>query len=384
MKRSLKTKLRIRFILMAMLSLFLIQSLIVGVSIFNNYLDLVKKSDMLISQLHNNPTVAVRYFSVKIPQGKDTAYPDVVQHVSITAENAASLTQRALAMKRTNGFLEGYRFRIYQNENGTKIYFLLRESSIEMFWTAAENLMWVSFAGLIVIGVLLIPLSGWVVQPIVENHRKQKVFITSAGHSLKTPLTVISANAQLLESEIGSSQWLEGIQKQVGHLTQMTQDLLTLSRTDEYENPLVRDSFSLSDVFEDMLEAYRVIAKQKGIQLDYLPQENLTYSGSEAEVQQLIQILLDNACKYCLEDGYIRITTKRNFHGVHISVANTARLQRDEKTDLLQRFQRGQNAAGIPGFGLGLSIAKAIADRHNGALTISNTADTFRVEVVLR
>ena len=100
MKRTLKTKLRIRFVVLAILSLLLIQSLIVGVSIYNNYRDLVKKSDMLISQLHNNPSGASRYFSVKIPAGKDTVYPDVVQHVSVTVEEATAFAQSALSQNR--------------------------------------------------------------------------------------------------------------------------------------------------------------------------------------------------------------------------------------------------------------------------------------------
>lgn len=124
MKNPLKAKLRIRFILLAMLSLMILQSIIIGVSIYNNYYDLAAKSDMLISQLHNNPTGSSRYFSVKIPAGKDTVFPDVVQHVSITADEAVSFAQQALAQKREKGFISGYRYHLYQNENGTKIYFL--------------------------------------------------------------------------------------------------------------------------------------------------------------------------------------------------------------------------------------------------------------------
>ena len=99
MKNTLKRKLRIRFVLLAMISLLLVQCVIVGVSIYHNYQDLVTKSDMLISQLHNHPSGASRYFSVKIPAGNEAIYPDAVQHISITADEATALTQRALAKK---------------------------------------------------------------------------------------------------------------------------------------------------------------------------------------------------------------------------------------------------------------------------------------------
>lgn len=385
MKKTLKTKLRIRFVLLAMMSLLLIQSVIVGVSIYNNYRDLVAKSDMLISQLHNNPSGASRYFSVKIPVGKDTIYPDAVQHVSITADEATSFAQGALAKKHEKGFIDGYRYHIYKNESGIKMYFLLRESSIEMCVTAAENMIAVSMIGIIAIGAILIPVSSWVVKPLIDNHRKQKEFITAAGHELKTPLTVMSTNAQLLQSEIGQNDWLDGIQKQITHLTQMTHHLVALSKAEEYDHPLIRECFSFSDALRDVVETYKVVAKQNGIQIEHTAQEDIEYSGSKEEVQQLIQILLDNACKYCPRNGFINIITRRTFHGVCLSVVNTVEpLFGENDESLLQRFRRGHNAAGKTGFGLGLSIAEAIVNRHNGHLTVSTaTKGTFRVEVVL-
>lgn len=384
MKNPLKKKLRIRFVLFSMLSLFLLQSAIVGISIYNNYRDLVTKSDMLISQLHNKPSGSSRYFSVRIPTGKDTVYPDVVQHVSVTAEQAATFAQKAVATGRDRGFLEGYRYHIYRNESGTRIYFLSRESGIEMCISAARNMIWVSVLGLLGVCLLLILVSGWVVKPLVDNHNRQKAFITAAGHELKTPLTVISTNAQMQQMESGDSRWLQGIQQQVIHLTKMTNDLVTLSKAEEYDNPLLREAFSFSDTLEEMVQTYEVIAKQKDIRLEATVTPALIYSGSRAEVQQLVQILLDNACKYCPPEGVIRVSAKKSFHGVSLSVVNTAQPLQEDLQTLRQRFSRGQNAAGTTGFGLGLSIAEAIARRHKGNITVSADAEgNFCVEVVL-
>lgn len=385
MKRTLKTKLRIRFVLLAMAALLLIQSLIVGISIYHNYRDLTEKSDMLISQLQNNPSGASRFFSVKIPAGKDAVYPDVVQHVSVTVQEAESLAQRALTGGGEKGFLDGYRYRIYQNESGTKIYFLFRESSIDMCKAAGQNMILTSLVGLVIIGALLIPVSGWVVKPLVDNHNRQKRFITSASHELKTPLTVISTNAQLLESEIGQSEWVDGIKQQIAHLTRMTCNLVTLSKAEEYDNPVQRETFLFCDVLQDVAQTYEVIAKQNGIRIEYALADEIAYFGSKAEVQQLMGILLDNACKYCPRDGFIRVSAKRCFHGVRLCVVNTAQPISKESAELLQqRFHRGENATGKAGFGLGLSIAEAIANRHNGHLAVSaNTKGEFCVEVVL-
>ncbi|MBO5867428.1 MAG: HAMP domain-containing histidine kinase [Oscillospiraceae bacterium] len=385
MKSTLQAKLRMRFVLLAVLSLLLVLSVIVGLSIYHNYRDMEEKSDMLISQLQNNPSGGSRYFSVKIPAGRDAVYPDAVQHVTVTAEEAASYAAQALAQDQDRGFIDGYRYRIYRNESGTKIYFLYRESAIEMCRTAAKNMIVVSVIGLLLIGVVLIPVSGWIVKPLVDNHNKQKQFITAAGHALKTPLTVISTNAQLLETEIGENEWLNGIRKQTAYLTEMTQELVTLSKAEEYENPLVRENFSFSETLQDILEFYEVLGKEKGISLQTQLQEGISYSGSKAEIQHLLQILLDNACKYCTAEGHITIDARQNHNGVKLTVINTAENLGEDCDILLQRFYRGKNAEGKTGFGIGLAIAEAIANRHNGHLKASVTpAGEFCVEVTLR
>lgn len=385
MKRNLKRKLRARFVVLTMLSLFLVQSVIVGVSIYHNYKDLTAKSDMLIAQLHKNPSGAGRYFSVKIPVGTDTVYPDAVRHVSVSAEEAADFAHRALSQDRERGFLDGYRYRIYRNENGTRIYFLLRESGIEMCKLAAENMIAVSLLGLVAVGSALIPVSGLVVKPLIDNHRKQKQFITAAGHELKTPLTVIRTNAQLLETEIGKSPWLDGILEQTDRLTDMTGNLVLLSRAEEYDNPLIRKNFPFSEVLSEEIRSFEGIAGQKGITVEAPLPTAAEYCGNEAEIRQLIRILMDNACKYCPEGGLLRIQAKYSRRGVSLTVANTSQsLSEDEVKALLQRFRRGRNATGKSGFGLGLSIAQAIAVRHGGRLSISvSREDEFQVEVLL-
>lgn len=384
MKKSLKTKLRIRVVALTLLSLVLIQSGIVAVSILQNRRDLESKSDMLIAQIHHNPSTANRYFSVKLPAGKDTVYPDAVQHVSVTAEESADFARRALAQKRERGFLDVYRYRVYRNENGTKIYFLHRASAIETCRSAAWNMIGVSLAGLLAIGLILIPLSAWIVKPIVDNHNKQKQFITSASHQLKTPLTVISTDAQMLQEEIGQSPWLDGILKQTEHLTKMTGELVLLSKAEEFDSPLHRARFSFSDVLRDEAEGYAAAAKQKNVQME-LHVEETEYCGSPDELRQLFRVLLDNACKYCPEKGTIRIEAKETFRGVRLQIANTAEAALADSRLLTERFQRGRNAAGTGGFGLGLSIAKAIAERHDGRLRIAaDGKGEFRVEVILR
>ncbi len=386
MKNTLKTKLRIRFVLFAVLGIFLLLAGIVFVSIHQNFRDMTEKSDLIISGLYRNPSEHIRYFSVKIPAGKSEIYPDVMQYSSITGDQVRSLSREALERGEEKGYLDGFRYHVYQNENGSRIYFLSRHSSIEMCKTAAQNLILISVLGLLGVALLLIPISGLVVAPLLENDRKQRAFITSAGHELKTPLTVISTNVQMLSMEIGENEWLAGIQKQITHLTKLTHDFATLSKIEEYTNPVVRESFSFSDLLEDAVETYTYIAHQRSVKIECAPLTQLEYVGSKAEIRQLLHILLDNACKYSTKNSVIRIDFKKTIQGLHLSVANPTKLLKEEKAKLfVQRFHRGSNAEKESGFGLGLSIAEAIALRHHGHLSVStDTKGEFRVEVVLR
>jgi len=384
-KKSLRTKLRIRFVVLTLLGLFLMQSVIVGLSIWQNLRDLEKKSDQLISQLYHHTSGASRYFSVKMPAGKETLYPVELQNVSVTSKGAVEMARWVLDQKEERGFIGGYRYHVYQNESGTVIYFLSREVALETCRIAAENLVGISVLGLGLIGVALIPLSRWVVRPIVVNHRKQKEFITSAGHELKTPLTVISTQAQLLKSEIGENPWLTGMEKEIEHLTELTHQLVALSRAEEYENPLHRERFSFSRALEEVAEVYAVIAGERGIKMTKEIPEGLEYWGSRTEIQQLLQILLDNACKYCPQGGSLELCAKGGLRGVHLAVTNsTDPIPPSQEGLLLHRFSRGANAEGKSGFGLGLSLARSIAERHGGRLTVFVTHEgEFRAEVNL-
>lgn len=384
MKNTFKTKLRIRFVALTMAALCLLLSIIVSASIYNNYADMVAKSDLIISQLSNSPSAGVRYFSVNVHPGKGAVKPDAVQHISITPEQAAVYAKKVIDSGEDIGFIDGYRYRIYRSNAGIRIIFLSRSSSIEMLRTASANLIWVSLLSLLVVFILLSLLSGWVVDPLLENHRKQKQFITAASHELKTPLTVISTNAQLLQEEIGENPWIAGILQQTEHLSEMTCDLVTLAKAEEYEAPMCRDRFCLSAVLTEALGFYKGLAEKNNIHFSCQLPETLAYTGSEKEIKQLIGILLDNAFKYCPEGGDIQVIAKKELRGIRITLLNTTNSLADISS-VTERFYRGENAANTRGFGLGLSIAQSIANHHNGKLSVrTESDDRFFVEVTLR
>ena len=384
MKKSLKKSLQIRFVLLSMAVLLLLQGAIVGFSIWHSYQDMVSKSDVILFQLRKNPSASSRYFSVNVHPGKGSVRIDTVQNVSVTPAQAGEYAKAVIHSDEDKGFIDGYRYHIYTDTEGMRILFLSRQSSLEMHRSTCKSLILFSLGGLTIMCIVLVLLSGVVVTPIVENHNKQKQFITAAGHQLKTPLTVIRTDAQMLQEEIGNSEWIDGILTQTDRLTQMTNDLVTLSRSEEYSNSIITEDFSLSDMIDEISSFYEAIARRNNVALHASVPEELSYRGNPEEIRQLVSIFLDNATKYCTPGGQITLTVKKELWGVSLRVENTCPNMGERSGSMFtQRFFRGENAAGKEGSGLGLSIAESIVRHHGGKLTVTTGKDSFCVYVML-
>lgn len=155
--------------------------------------------------------------------------------------------------------------------------------------------------------LLLVFFSGRIVKPVSESYEKQKRFITDAGHEIKTPLTIIDADAELVKLECGESEWLDDIKKQTKRLTALTNDLIYLARMEEGQKNAVRIEFPLSDVVDETAESFRARAINENKQLEINIQPGLAYIGDEKAVRQLVSILVDNAVKYADSEGKIKV-----------------------------------------------------------------------------
>ena len=234
----------------------------------------------------------------------------------------------------------------------------------------------VSLGGLLAVFLLLLFVSGKIVKPFAETYQKQKQFITDAGHELKTPLTIIDADAQVLEMDLGENEWLSDIQAQTKRLAQLTNSMLQLARMEE--QPQVKKiAFPLSDVVQETVETFGALAKtrEKTLSIDIEPMLSLT--GDEKAIRQLLSILLDNAVKYSDENGKISVSLKKYKNHIQISVYNTAQaIDRESLPHLFDRFYRtdASRNSRTGGYGLGLSIASSIVAAHKGKIWVE-TAD---------
>ena len=234
--------------------------------------------------------------------------------------------------------------------------------------------------------VLLTAISGTVVAPLVRNRQKQKEFITSASHGLKTPLTVINADAQLLESEIGENEWLTDIMKQTAEMTELTHRLVYLARAEEQDEKMKKIIFPISDVAEDVASAFRSVAENTGKRFDVSIDGGISYCGDEKAIRELLTVLLDNAFKYSPAGGSVRLTLSAEGHGVKISTENDAVGISEENIGKLSgRFYRADTSDKAKGFGIGLSIAKAVAENHKGKLSFELTKpDRIKITATLK
>lgn len=244
----------------------------------------------------------------------------------------------------------------------------------------------IKFGGLmmVVLFVLAMYLAGKIVKPLEENHKKQKQFISDAGHELKTPVAVISANADLLARDLGTDNpWLANIcyeNEKMGHLVAQ---LLLLAKSDDGQMP--KTKLDLSRLVQGEALPFESVAFEKGLMLNCDIQEAVFVEASSIQLKQLLSIFLDNALSHAQGGPEVFLVLKSERHDAILSVINDGEeIPDDQRERLFERFYRVDAARnGADGhYGLGLSIAKAIVTAHKGQIRV--LCHDGKVECVVR
>jgi two-component system sensor histidine kinase CiaH len=401
-------KLRIKFIAASMLSLTLVLLVILGGVNIMSYQKILRDSEHILNLLSENrgafpkqeflrqdppfgetepkpgrrPVLGhslspetpfeSRFFSVLLNAEGQVIASDMGQIAAIDTESAAETARKVWNTGKTSGFQGDYRYiRITENE-GTRLIFLDCGRSLSNFRTTLFASILVALAGLLAVFLLLLILSERIVRPVAESYEKQRRFITDAGHELKTPLTIIGADLDLIDLELTGNEWLADIRRQTRRLTDLTQDLIYLSRMEEEKPPLHLIEFPLSDVIEEMTQSFMGPSKTQGktFKLDIQPM--ISWTGDEKAIRQLCSILLDNALKYTPEQGIISVSLKKEGRVIRYTISNTISRPMDSNSlkQLFERFYRTDHSRNSQtgGYGLGLSIAKSIVASHRGKI----------------
>lgn len=273
-----------------------------------------------------------------------------------------------------------YRFCKQQDSGAVRILFLDCGRELESFRRFLLASILLSGAGFLLVFAVVVYCSGRIVRPFAESYEKQKRFITDAGHEIKTPLTVLQADADILEMELGSNEWLSDMQGQIKHLSALTNDLVSLARMEEGETALHLLEIPVSDVISEAAESFRSLAQAQGKTLAVRVEPMLSMAADEKSIRQLIGILLDNALKYSPEGSEITLNFSKQARQLKLTVTNTssAPLPGENPDILFERFYRVDSSRNSQtgGHGIGLSIAKAIVTAHGGKIHAATIADT--------
>ena len=289
----------------------------------------------------------------------------------------------ALKEGKTSGFIGSYRFLKAETNVGNLILFLNCQRELDSQHSFEKNSLLISIGVIASVFVLIVLISKRVIAPIQETYIKQKQFITGASHELKTPLAIISSNADVLEMMNGDSKWTQNIHNQVDRLTSLVNSLVVFSRMEE-KDTVERIRFDLTNALESRIEDFNELAnfQKKNIVTDIDP--DLYYFGEEASIVQLMDILLENAIKYAPEDSGISVSLKKNRKYAILKVSNKATVQKGDLSKVFERFYRldeSRNSA-IKGYGIGLSMAQLIAEKHKETIRAYAPEDgIFKIEV---
>ena len=325
---------------------------------------------------------------VSVQLDKDMKIENVWSNViGLSSTNIVELAQRAIGSGKETGFVDNYRFIVRETWNGGwYVSFVDVSESLHSFKNFLMISTSVSLACMVVLSVILYFVSDKAIRPIVESYEKQKRFITDAGHELKTPLTIIRADSDALEMEIGEdNEWVSDIKKQTVRMNELTNNLILLSKMEETNLARVSEPVELGEVVEDQAGSFRAVAESCDINMN-IDADDITVKGDKKMLSQLVSILADNAVKYCPEHKSIDISLKSDQKNAIMEITNDTKedIKNDSLKHLFDRFYRTDSShnSSTGGHGIGLSIAKAITDSHKGKITAEKRRDysiTFKV-----
>lgn len=296
----------------------------------------------------------------------------------IEETDAAALAELAAGKAERSGVLSGYALRYLREETagGARIAFI--DISIEQELLKAQILNSLLIGGLAMLAFLILSLflARWAVRPVEAAWEQQKQFIANASHELKTPLTVILSNADMLRAQqsLGDSKNIrrvEHIHAEAARMKQLVEDMLLLAKSDSQEKAELHAGVDFSYIIKSAVLMYEPIFYDEGKTLTYEIEEKLCVMGDAQRLQQMIHILLDNAQKYSSAHGAVHVRlSKAENRRLLLRVSNEgAPIPKEELEKIFLRFYRRDAARSEHGsFGLGLSIAQSVARGHKGSI----------------
>lgn len=319
-----------------------------------------------------------RYFTAFVNNNGDVYKVDTGHISAIDSKQAVLYAEQAYYDDDETGYISNYKYKIADSSSGKIIVFIdCRDSLHDMTRFLIISAV-IAFVGYVIVCLLVIVFSKRAVKPAIESMEKQRRFITDAGHEIKTPLAIISANTEVLEMTSEPNEWTESIKNQITRLNMLLQNLLNLSKLEEDVYKMNFVDFDISKAVSEASEPFKLLAQSNGKMLTTDIENGINFHGDTNAVKQLVSILADNAVKYAddFSDIIIKLKCSSNSKEIILSVSNTCNAIPDgDLNRFFDRFYRadesrsrkqGQNESG---YGIGLSIARAITESHKGKIS---------------
>ena len=316
------------------------------------------------------------------------------ERIDIDESNLQDIAQKILLADERQGTLQEYDIRYVLRKGGESKTIAFMPLSLEH--TRLQNIVFIT--GLGVTGAFIIFLfasiflSRWALRPVELAWQQQRRFVSDASHELKTPLTVILANTEILKNHPNDTiakqiTWVKNTQEEANRMKGLVEDMLFLAKSDDSAAEIIMQTFDLSQAVSSATLVFEPVAfeQNRTLSLDIVP--NISITGNEPQIKQVLGILLDNAIKFSNPHSEIKISLKKYQNEAHILVSNKgALIEKDTLNHLFDRFYIGDPSRSEKGYGLGLSIAQSIVQGHKGQI-FAESADgntTFIIHIPIK
>ncbi len=310
--------------------------------------------------------------------GDDTYYKIIFDDQYTNVLGMDEHISQIIKEKRYDGIIDTYRFKVKAVDNG--FYIAFADTSIQD--SMLTELLRISYTiSLISLGILILLIlisSKYITKPVEEAFEIQKRFIADSSHELKTPLSILSCNMDLLQMELGKNDLIDSMKSSVKRMNDLIHNLLILAKTESKKDSF--ETFNLSKAIKSTILSLEVLAYESGKSIEGAIEDHIMYNGHETSIKIMIKELLENAIKYSKDNSVITVGLSQKGESKIIKVYNEGvGVTKEQKNRLFDKFYRvdGSRQRETGGYGLGLSIVKNIVDMHKGKIQVESIPNKY-------
>ena len=351
-----------------------------------------QKNDMPDDRNMERPVQISSYIVVQVDKdGNITSTKE--SDLSMDEDDLKACVETVMKEQNMSGQIDGYSLMYVKHDtpDGYSISFADNSGIYSSLWNTLLLTFALFIGSMAVIFFISLVLSGFAVKPVKTAWEQQKQFVADASHELKTPLTVILANNNIMMSHTENCvkdemQWLESTEEEAQHMKKLIDQMLFLAKSDAGETNVEMSDVDFSEIVEGASLNFEPVAFEKNVMIDSQIESEITLRGNATQLNQLTHILIDNAVKYSAENSTVTITLSKSGDSTEFSVNNHGTvIAQDDLEHIFDRFYRAEKSRTTKGYGLGLSIAQKIVQGMNGKLTAeSNEQDGTTFSAVFR